>query len=167
MTDKITITNWIKQAAKENARWLIVACDTYDNSDYPISFREDQIDECLKKILHIKQGLNMQRLMEVYDLKKPIEDQLNAHRAMELPQKFIKIDDVKTTEQILAIKTLDKISKAGGAVQAVVKSIIEDEQNSLKDQFDKLTDEQRLKLFSYYCKHCGSKDPKCKCWDDS
>ena len=42
---------------------------------------------------------------------------------------------------------------------------------------DALTDEERLELFSYYCKHCGCKQPwhpdinksgeiGCQCWND-
>jgi hypothetical protein len=36
----------------------------------------------------------------------------------------------------------------------------------LKDCVDLLTDEQRIELFSNYCKECGRKDPHCRCWDD-
>jgi hypothetical protein len=28
------------------------------------------------------------------------------------------------------------------------------------------TPEERVNLFSDYCKHCGSDDPKCQCWND-
>lgn len=31
---------------------------------------------------------------------------------------------------------------------------------------DELTDEERTQLFSHYCRDCGSKDPKCQCWND-
>lgn len=29
-----------------------------------------------------------------------------------------------------------------------------------------LTDAQRVELFSRFCVHCGSADPKCQCWND-
>jgi len=29
-----------------------------------------------------------------------------------------------------------------------------------------MTDEQRVELFSKYCKHCGSDDPGCQCMND-
>ena len=29
-----------------------------------------------------------------------------------------------------------------------------------------LTDEQRMEVFSDYCRYCGSNDPTCRCWDD-
>jgi hypothetical protein len=146
-TSKTTITDWIERAKKEDARWLIVVCDSYDHSDYPISFKENQLDECLQKISDTKQGLSMQRLMEVYDLKKPIEAQLNAHRAMEIPEKFSTTDNSKDTKTV--------------SQQAIFSFM-----PIIKEEIDKYTDEQRLKLFSHYCKHCGSKDPKCKCWND-
>lgn len=31
---------------------------------------------------------------------------------------------------------------------------------------DSLTDEQRMDIFNKYCKHCGSKDSGCQCWND-
>ena len=31
---------------------------------------------------------------------------------------------------------------------------------------DSLTDEERLTLFSFYCKHCGCNNPNCQCWND-
>jgi hypothetical protein len=35
-----------------------------------------------------------------------------------------------------------------------------------KELLDTFTDEQRCVLFSFYCNHCGSKDPRCQCWND-
>jgi hypothetical protein len=34
------------------------------------------------------------------------------------------------------------------------------------NQLEDLTDEQRLEVFSHFCKHCGCNDPKCQCWND-
>lgn len=28
------------------------------------------------------------------------------------------------------------------------------------------TGEQRLSIFAHFCRGCGVKDPKCKCWND-
>lgn len=33
-------------------------------------------------------------------------------------------------------------------------------------ELDDLTDEQRVKVFAMYCRHCGDKDPRCQCWND-
>ena len=38
---------------------------------------------------------------------------------------------------------------------------------SIKAYLDSLTDEERLEVFSHYCKHCGTKDKPCYCtYDD-
>lgn len=36
----------------------------------------------------------------------------------------------------------------------------------LRQQLDQLTDNQRVELFSHYCKHCGSKNIKCQHQND-
>ena len=38
-------------------------------------------------------------------------------------------------------------------------------QDALKS-INQLTDEQRVDVFSKFCKHCGDTDPKCQCWND-
>ena len=35
-----------------------------------------------------------------------------------------------------------------------------------KDMFSKLTDEQRIEVMGDYCKHCGSHDNTCQCFND-
>jgi hypothetical protein len=29
-----------------------------------------------------------------------------------------------------------------------------------------LSDEQRLEVFSHFCKYCGCDNPRCQCWND-
>ena len=29
-----------------------------------------------------------------------------------------------------------------------------------------MTDEERMEIFSNFCKYCGSDNPKCQCWKD-
>lgn len=36
----------------------------------------------------------------------------------------------------------------------------------LKEILDSLTDDERNDLFSNYCRHCGSMDATCQCWND-
>lgn len=36
----------------------------------------------------------------------------------------------------------------------------------VKELVNAMTEEQRLALFSNYCTHCGSDDPKCVCMKD-
>ena len=42
----------------------------------------------------------------------------------------------------------------------------EDKLAVLDGAIDELSDEERLELFSGYCKHCGTDDPDCNCWRD-
>ena len=57
---------------------MIVVCDTYDWEDYPVyvSRREN-----VREIYSDYNGKEMQRVMEVYSLKKDTESQLNEHRS--------------------------------------------------------------------------------------
>lgn len=46
---------------------------------------------------------------------------------------------------------------------------IESEPKPIRDiieNLDKLTDDERLEIFNYYCKVCGNLDPSCACWND-
>jgi len=36
----------------------------------------------------------------------------------------------------------------------------------IKEELDELSDDERAELFRNYCKYCGSKDPRCQCWND-
>ena len=29
-----------------------------------------------------------------------------------------------------------------------------------------LTKDERMAVFSFFCTHCGSDDPRCQCWND-
>ena len=58
---------------------MLMVCDTFDYTDYPVFARSKQEAH----VLYDKHnGLNMQRIMEVYNLALPIEDQLREQRAM-------------------------------------------------------------------------------------
>lgn len=35
-----------------------------------------------------------------------------------------------------------------------------------KNIFKTLTDEERLEVMGEYCRHCGSEDNNCQCWND-
>ena len=78
MTSKDTIRQWLQQGIDENQTHVIVVCDTFDYEDYPVYVDEtEDVREVEKKY----NGQNMQRIMEVYNLKMNIEDQLNQYRA--------------------------------------------------------------------------------------
>jgi len=52
------------------------------------------------------------------------------------------------------------------AVDKIIE-LIGDDYTMAKHSFVKLTDEQRVDIFSDYCTHCGSNDSTCRCWDDT
>lgn len=78
---KDDIRRWLERglATKHPDRptHVIVVCDTYDYSDYPVWVYPGQD---VREMVNAK-SLNMQRVMEVYNLSLPIEDQLNQTRA--------------------------------------------------------------------------------------
>lgn len=57
---------------------MIVVCDTYDHDDYPVFVKPD---ENVKDKFNEYNQKDMQRVMEVYSLKKDKESQMNEHRA--------------------------------------------------------------------------------------
>lgn len=79
-TTKEDIKIWIKIGQAQGATHLIVVCDTYDWDDYPVYVMPGQDAH---KEFETRSGSNMQRVMEVYNLSKDIDKQLDLHRAME------------------------------------------------------------------------------------
>ena len=72
------ISRWLAEGKREKATHMIVVCDTYDWEDYPV-FVSPQ--ENVREIYSDYNGKEMQRVMEVYSLKKDTESQLNEHRS--------------------------------------------------------------------------------------
>lgn len=77
MTTKYEILRWLRKAPK-TATHMLVCCDTFDHEDYPV-YTSNPKAEIAKR-----HGVNMQRVHEVYDLNKPIEDQIDRKRAWSL-----------------------------------------------------------------------------------
>jgi hypothetical protein len=77
-TTKEDIKEWFKRGKKQKATHLIVVCDTFDHEDYPVYVKkkEDIHEKCGKY-----DGKNMQRVMEVYNLNKPMQPQLDEQRS--------------------------------------------------------------------------------------
>ena len=90
------IKKWLEDAKSKGSGFLIVMCDTFDNDDYPIFIEKgEDIKEEVKK-LHRK---DMQRAVEIYDMDKDLDSQIEEHRAGEklieeiddeMNQKFLK-----------------------------------------------------------------------------
>jgi len=79
-TTKEDIKGWIKRGQDQKATHLIVVCDTFDWEDYPVYVSAtENVHDKYKQY----NGPNMQKVMEVYNLSKDIDKQVNQHRAFE------------------------------------------------------------------------------------
>jgi hypothetical protein len=72
------IHHWLIQAQQEQATHVIIACDTFDWTDYPVSVSQDQQVE---EEIHKLQFTEMQKVVEVYSLDLSLEPQLDQIRA--------------------------------------------------------------------------------------
>lgn len=72
------IEQWFDEGVEEGATHMIVVVDEYDWEDYPVYVSKKQN---VREIYNHYNGQNMQRVMEVYSLKKDKNSQLNEHRA--------------------------------------------------------------------------------------
>ncbi|MCK9437416.1 MAG: hypothetical protein M0Q12_09430 [Synergistaceae bacterium] len=73
-----TIEKWFKAGLAQEASHMIVVCDTYDWTDYPVYVSQGQDPKGIK--LHYNRAA-MQRVMEVYNLNMDMEIQLNQYRS--------------------------------------------------------------------------------------
>lgn len=72
------IRGWIQSGKDAGATHVIVACDTFDNEDYPVNVMpSESIAEKIKEY----DNVNMQRIMEVYAMHLDLETQLAERRA--------------------------------------------------------------------------------------
>lgn len=69
------IRRWLKKGKEEGATHVIVICDTYDYSDFPVMVMPEQD---AKKEADAQAKKNMQIVMEVYDLSLDWEEQLRS-----------------------------------------------------------------------------------------
>jgi len=81
-TTKDELREWFDRGVREGKAYMVVVCDTFDWEDYPIYARDA---EEARKVHREHNGVNMQRVMEVYDLKMDREAQMAEHRANHLP----------------------------------------------------------------------------------
>jgi hypothetical protein len=79
-TSKEDIREWIKEGQAQGATHMLVVCDTFDWDDYPVYVMPTE--DVHNKYTHYN-GPNMQKVMEVYNLNKDINKQVNEHRAFE------------------------------------------------------------------------------------
>lgn len=81
MTNRAEIERWFDKGIKDGATHLIVVVDTFDHSDYPVYAWSKQ-DALEKYDLYNRR--DMQRVMEVYDLKLNKKLQLLELRAFHI-----------------------------------------------------------------------------------
>ena len=77
-TTKRDIREWLKKGKDEGATHVIVMCDTFEYEDYPVMVMPGQD---IRKEANDRDGKNMAKLMEVYNLSIDWEEQLEEHRA--------------------------------------------------------------------------------------
>jgi hypothetical protein len=78
MTTVSVIRKWLEEAKREGATHMIVACDTFDWGNYPISVMPG--DSALEKVRELR-AKPMTKVMEVYSLRRDIEAQLGEERS--------------------------------------------------------------------------------------
>lgn len=76
-TSRDDITQWLHQGQAKGATHMIVVCDTFDWSDYPVFVMPGQD---ARQIAKQNDGPNMTKLMEVYKLSDDWQTQLDQRR---------------------------------------------------------------------------------------
>jgi hypothetical protein len=76
-TTQAQIRQWFIRGVEQKATHMIIVCDTFDYDDYPVYVKPDQNS---REVAEEYDGKNMQSIMEVYDLSKDMEEQLNQFR---------------------------------------------------------------------------------------
>jgi hypothetical protein len=72
-TSRDDIRGWLKRAEPKHTHMLVV-CDTFDYDDYPVF--TDNVSEAIEKY----DRKDMQKIMEIYDLRKDHEAQVSMAR---------------------------------------------------------------------------------------
>jgi hypothetical protein len=76
-TTKAEITQWLHRGQEKKATHVLVVCDTFDWSDYPVFVMPG---EDAREIAEKNNGRNMTKLMEVYKLADDWQTQLDQRR---------------------------------------------------------------------------------------
>lgn len=67
---------WCERGQRDGMTHMLVACDTFDWTDYPVYVRPvEQVQDILRAV----EAVEMHRVMEVYDLRLPLEAQLQEY----------------------------------------------------------------------------------------
>ena len=74
---KEALIEWFKKGKARGKTHMIVVCDTFGWSDYPVYVAEGQDPH---KVAERYDRAEMQEIMEVYDLRRDMDEQINAPR---------------------------------------------------------------------------------------
>lgn len=74
-TSTQTLTRWYDDGVAQGASHMVVVCDTYDWEDYPVYVMPDK-DPTLDVVIQKHHNVNMQRIMEIYNLSMDRNEQL-------------------------------------------------------------------------------------------
>lgn len=77
-TTRDDITQWLHRGQEKGATHMLVVCDTFDWSDYPVFVMPG---EDARKRADENNGPNMTKLMEVYKLSEDWHTQLDQRRS--------------------------------------------------------------------------------------
>ncbi len=77
-TTRNDIRNWLSQRQNKDITHMLVVCDTFDWTDYPVYVSRN---ENVSEVYDDYHGPNMQKVMEVYSYNRDIEEQLKEFRA--------------------------------------------------------------------------------------
>ena len=81
-TTRAEIQQWLEEGKEKGSSHMIVVCDTFDHEDCPVYVAPSE--DVVKKVAGYSNSNEMQRVMEVYSYKLPLEPQIKEHRAYHL-----------------------------------------------------------------------------------
>lgn len=76
------------------------------------------------------------------------------------------IDQCQQTSNQYNALLESKIGELNDTFFAELVSLRQAVHMQVRDALKAMPDYQRLEIFNLFCKHCGSDDPKCSCWND-
>ncbi len=82
MTTQAEIGGWFDKGVADGAAYMVVWCDTYDWSDYPVYYEDERAAQ-----ESLDRPASMQKAMECYDLRGSKLVQLSQQRAWALRPK--------------------------------------------------------------------------------
>ncbi len=81
-TSKEDIRTWLKRVQrKKSVTHVLIVCDRFDYSDYPVEVTK--AENVVDKVREYDR-MEMSQVMEVYSMKRDLEEQLNELRAWHL-----------------------------------------------------------------------------------